>query len=120
MIVRVIPAIGAAIVLTMAGPALARGMFDPIPMEIPNPEASPGYVHLSSRPTEAGAEAAAAELTLSWGKWFEGHRALIRRVDQGKHGVRFQVLLKTRTMGEAWRICMNIRGAGYDCFVGPL
>ena len=118
---RLALAIAVAAALAIAGcEASGRGMFDPIPLDIPNPNASPGYVHLSSRPSQTAAEIAADDLKRSWGKWFEGHSPLIRKLDQGAKGVRFQILLKTRTMRDAARICANLRAAGGDCYVGPL
>lgn len=117
---RVVIAIGIALVFAAGSPAAARGLFDPIPMMVPNPAASPGYVHLGSRASEASAEAVLAEQVGRWGKLFEGHSPLIQRIDLGSKGIRFRVLIKTRTMGDAARICLNIQAAGGDCFAGPL
>ena len=108
------------VLVTATFSASGAGLFDPIPLTVPHPEASPGYVHLSSRPSEASAEAALTDVARQWGAQFEGLRPLIRRVDMGANGVRFRVLLKTHTVGDAARICLKIKSAGGDCFVAPL
>jgi len=78
-----------------------------------------GYaVQVSSRRSQADAEAAFRSLQAKYPSQLRGHHPLIRRVDLGQKGVYYRAMVGPFADHDAAsRLCSSLKAAGGSCFV---
>jgi len=75
------------------------------------------YVQLSSSPSEGDAQASLRAMSNRYGSLFGGNSLTIQAANLGQKGTWYRVRLPAASLGEAQRICANIKANGGDCIV---
>ncbi len=73
------------------------------------------YVQISSSPSQGEAQASVKSATSRYGSVFGGSKLVIQSADLGQKGTWYRVRLPASSLGEANRICGEIKAAGGDC-----
>jgi hypothetical protein len=73
------------------------------------------YVQLSSSPSEDDARASLRTATSRFASLFGGQDLIVQSADLGQKGTWYRVRLPTSSLGEANRICAEIKANGGDC-----
>jgi hypothetical protein len=82
-----------------------------------DPGNAAAYVQLSSSPSEGDAQASLRAMSNRYGSLFGGNALSIQAADLGQKGTWYRVRLPAASLGEAQRICANIKANGGDCIV---
>jgi cell division septation protein DedD len=89
-----------------------------VPAAAPVASGSGYAVQLSSRKSEADAQAAFRSLAAKYPGQLGGKQPLIRRVDLGQKGVYFRAMVGPfGSSEEAGKLCSSLKAAGGSCFV---
>ncbi|MEO6015101.1 MAG: SPOR domain-containing protein [Devosia sp.] len=87
---------------------------EPTPIRASNAAA---YVQLSSSPSEADAKSSLRGLNSRFGSLFGGNELIVQSADLGQKGTWYRVKLPAASLGEAQKICQQIKSNGGDCIV---